>query len=139
MGDKNKNKTVSFRIREEKFAQLKDIADDRDLSLSSVFRDYVDMIVAHDGQVEIMPKHAVDSNTVTETGEFPVKVEVPKSYIREHERLELEAEHLREQLEECKRYVTHLSDKLEEHEEETSDLVRLEDVDVENGTTLRLE
>ena len=138
MGDKNKDKTVSFRIRDDKFRQLKGIAEDQDLSLSSVFRDYVDMILAHDGQVEIVPKHIAEQATVSDVGEFPVKVEVPKSYVREHERLELEAEHLREQLDEYKRYVTRLRDQLEEHEDEAGELVRLEDVDVENGTSLKL-
>ena len=45
----------------------------------------------------------------------------------EHERLELEAEHLREQLEEHKRYVTKLRQQLDEHDQE--DVVQLEDLD----------
>jgi predicted RNase H-like nuclease (RuvC/YqgF family) len=123
----NKNKTISFRVSQEKFETLRDIAEERDISLSAVFRDYVDMLVAHDGQVEVVPEHEVgESENTTES--FPPKVEVPKSFVREHERLELEADHLREQLEEHKRYVTQLRQKLDENDEE-EDVVQLEDLD----------
>ena len=53
----NKNKTVSFRVNEDAFETLQEIAEERDLSLSAVFRDYVDMLVAHDGQVAVVPEH----------------------------------------------------------------------------------
>jgi regulator of replication initiation timing len=128
----NKNKTISFRVSQEKFETLRDIAEERDISLSAVFRDYVDMLVAHDGQVEVVPEHEIDSaaqSTSDSTESFPPKVEVPKSFVREHERLELEAEHLREQLEEHKRYVTKLRQQLDEHDQE--DVVQLEDLDGE--------
>jgi hypothetical protein len=59
---------------------------------------------------------------------FPPKVEVPKSFVREHERLELEAEHLREQLDEYKRYVNYLREQIEEDEDE---VIHLEDLDGE--------
>ena len=124
----NKNKTVSFRISEEKFDALREIAEERDLSLSAVFRDYVDMLVAHDGQVEVVPEHEVAEGG-SDTQSFPPTVEVPKSFVREHERLELEAEHLREQLEEHKRYVTQLRQRVDETEGE--DVVQLEDLDGE--------
>jgi len=52
---------------------------------------------------------------------------VPKSFVREHERLELEAEHLREQLEEHKRYVTKLRQQLDE--QDTEEVIQLEDLD----------
>jgi len=123
----NKNKTISFRVSQEKFETLRDIAEERDISLSAVFRDYVDMLVAHDGQVEVVPEHEVgESESTTES--FPPKVEVPKSFVREHERLELEADHLREQLEEHKRYVTKLRQKLDESDDD-EDVVQLEDLD----------
>lgn len=137
----NKNKTISFRVREDKFEELKDISDARDLSLSSLFRDYVDMFIAHDGKVETVPKHQVE-NLSTDSGvdaEFPVKVQVPKSYVREHERLELESEHLRQQLNEYKEYVTRLKDTLDDHEAETEEMIRLEELDAENGTSLVLD
>ncbi|MFB6184449.1 MAG: CopG family transcriptional regulator, partial [Haloarculaceae archaeon] len=119
-----------FRVSQEKFETLRDIAEERDISLSAVFRDYVDMLVSHDGQVEVAPEHELTEGTATDDGEsFPPKVEVPKSFIREHERLELEAEHLREQLEEHKRYVTKLRQQLDEHDQE--DVVQLEDLDGE--------
>ncbi|SFR87881.1 hypothetical protein SAMN05216559_0416 [Halomicrobium zhouii] len=122
----NKNKTISFRVSQEKFETLRDIAEERDISLSAVFRDYVDMLVAHDGQVEVVPEHEVgESESTTES--FPPKVEVPKSFVREHERLELEADHLREQLEEHKRYVTKLRQQLDQNDDE--DVVQLEDLD----------
>jgi hypothetical protein len=122
----NKNKTISFRVSQEKFETLRDIAEERDISLSAVFRDYVDMLVAHDGQVEVVPEHEVsESDSGTES--FPPKVEVPKSFVREHERLELEAEHLREQLEEHKRYVTKLRQEIDEADQE--DVVQLEELD----------
>jgi hypothetical protein len=127
----NKNKTISFRVSQEKFETLREIAEERDLSLSAVFRDYVDLLVAHDGQVEVVPEHEVNERTSDDTS-FPPKVEVPKSFVREHERLELEAEHLREQLEEHKRYVTRLRQELDEHEDD-EEVVQLEDLDDENG------
>ena len=125
----SKNKTISFRVSEDKFETLREIADERDLSLSAVFRDYVDMLVAHDGQVEVVPEHRLNesSASTSDTESFPPKVEVPKSFVREHERLELEAEHLREQLEEHKRYVTKLRQQLDKHDQE--DIVQLEDLD----------
>lgn len=125
----NKNKTISFRVSQEKFEALRDIAEERDISLSAVFRDYVDLLVAHGGQVEVVPEHEVSqssSSSPTSTS-FPPKVEVPKSFVREHERLELEAEHLREQLEEHKRYVTQLRTELDEHDQE--DVVDLDELD----------
>jgi hypothetical protein len=125
----NKNKTISFRVSQEKFETLRDIAEERDISLSAVFRDYVDMLVAHDGQVEVVPEHEVSESTGrgASTESFPPKTEVPKSFIREHERLELEAEHLREQLQEYKQYVTQLRQQLDEYDQE--DVVNLDELD----------
>ncbi len=123
----NKNKTISFRVNEDAFETLREIAEERDLSLSAVFRNYVDMLVAHDGQVEVVPEHEVDDSEST-SQEFPPKVEVPKSFVREHERLELEAEHLRDQLDEYKRYVTKLRQELDEEADE-DDVIQLEDLD----------
>ncbi|MFB6353900.1 MAG: CopG family transcriptional regulator [Halobacteriales archaeon] len=119
----NKNKTVSFRVNEETFEELRQVAEQEDLSLSAVFRDYVDTFVAHDGQVRVVPEEPMGD---AEDG-FPPTVEVPTSFIRDHERLELEAEHLREQLEEYKRYVNALREELEADE----DVVYLEDLDEE--------
>ena len=123
----NKNKTISFRVSQEKFETLRDIAEERDISLSAVFRDYVDMLVAHGGQVEVVAEHEVSDSASTTSESFPPKVEVPKSFVREHERLELEAEHLREQLEEHQRYVTQLRQELDEHDQE--DVVDLDALD----------
>lgn len=134
----NKSKTVSFRIGEAKFSELKDVADDRELSLSSVFREYVDTFVGHDGQVEVVPKHALranDSPSDDQSAAFPITVTVPKSFVREHERLEMEREHLEEQLEEYKQYATHLETQLEAQDAETEGHVRLEEVDFEAGTS----
>ena len=129
----NKNKTISFRVNEDAFETLREIAEERDISLSAVFRDYVDTLVAHDGQVRVVPEHELKGGSATETASptesFPPKVEVPKSFVREHERLELEAEHLREQLEEYKQYVTKLSQELEAQEAE--DIIQLEELDDE--------
>jgi len=121
----NKNKTISFRVSEEKFETLREIAEERDLSLSAVFRDYVDMLVDHNGKVEVVPEHERNGGEESDDDSFPPKVEVPKSFIREHERLELESDHLREQLEEYKRYVT----KLREEVNGGEDIVMLEDLD----------
>jgi hypothetical protein len=129
----NKNKTISFRVNEDAFETLREIAEERDISLSAVFRDYVDTLVAHDGQVRVVPEHELKGGSATETASptesFPPKVEVPKSFVREHERLELEADHLREQLEEHKRYVTELRQRVDETEGE--DVVQLEELDGE--------
>ncbi|MFB6153967.1 MAG: CopG family transcriptional regulator [Halodesulfurarchaeum sp.] len=123
----NKNKTVSFRVNEDAFEALRDIAEERDLSLSAVFRDYVDSLIAHDGKVRVVPENQV---TDVDDEEFPPKVTVPKSFVREHERLELEAKHLRQQLEEHKRYITQLQEKLES-EEEVEEVIHLDDLDEE--------
>lgn len=127
----NKNKTVSFRVNQDAFEALRDIAEERDLSLSAVFRDYVDTLVAHDGQVRVVPEHELSggASSSDEADQFPPMVEVPKSFVREHERLELEAEHLRQQLEEYKRYTTSLKQELEARD--TEEVIHLEDLDEE--------
>lgn len=132
----NKNKTISFRVNEDVFEVLRDIAEERDISLSAVFRDYVDQLVAHDGQVRVVPEHEINDDG-TEQESFPPKIEVPKSFVREHERLELEAEHLREQLDEYKRYVTELTQQLDEYNDE--DVIVLDELDdTENDDSYRL-
>jgi len=123
----NKNKTISFRVNEDTFDALREIAEERDLSLSAVFRDYVDSLVANDGRVRVV---ATDDFGNESTGEFPPTVEVPKSFVREHERLELEADHLREQLDEHKGYITHLRDELEQADD-VDDVVHLDDLEDE--------
>ncbi|MXV63437.1 ribbon-helix-helix protein, CopG family [Natronorubrum sp. JWXQ-INN-674] len=132
----NKNKTISFRVNEDAFEALQDIAAERDISLSAVFRDYVDQLVEHDGQVEVVPRAELEARSGAdgdgdgdEDRTFPPTVEVPKRFIREHERLELEAEHLREQLDEYKAYVNDLQDRLEEEEDEVLLLDELDDED----------
>ncbi|MFC6952182.1 ribbon-helix-helix protein, CopG family [Halorubellus litoreus] len=122
----NKNKTISFRVNEDAFETLQEIAEERDISLSAVFRDYVDMLVAHDGQVAVMPEHEI-SEEDTDQEEWPPKVKVPKSFVREHERLELEADHLRDQLDEYKQYVTKLREEVDDDPGE--DVIHLEDLD----------
>ncbi|WP_158855351.1 CopG family transcriptional regulator [Halorhabdus sp. CUG00001] len=129
----NKNKTISFRVSEEKFETLREIAEERDLSLSAVFRDYVDKLVDHNGQIEVVPEHELNGGEESDDDSFPPKVEVPKAFIREHERLELEADHLREQLEEYKRYVTNLRDELDGDEEEVIMLEELDASDEEDS------
>jgi hypothetical protein len=118
----SKNKTVSFRVDEDMFESLREIAEERDLSLSAVFRDYVDTLVKYNGKVSVEPDNDSDVE------EFPPTVEVPKSFVREHERLELEAEHLREQLEEHKRYIDALREKVEA-KEGIDDVIHLDDLD----------
>ncbi|WP_049922384.1 ribbon-helix-helix protein, CopG family [Halopiger djelfimassiliensis] len=129
----NKNKTISFRVNEDAFEALQDIAEERDISLSAVFRDYVDQLVEHDGQVAVVPERELDVGTAEQGDEtdlsFPPTVEVPKSFIREHERLELEAEHLREQLDEYKSYVNELQDRLEDEQDEVLLLDELDEGD----------
>jgi len=124
----NKNKTISFRVNEDTFETLRSIAEERDLSLSAVFRDYVDSLVAHDGRVTVVPENELHRDGDEES--FPPTVEVPKSFIREHERLELEAEHLREQLDEHKAYVNYLHQQLSTEDEE-EDVIFLEELDAE--------
>ncbi|MFC7204816.1 ribbon-helix-helix protein, CopG family [Haloferax namakaokahaiae] len=125
----NKNKTISFRVNEDAFETLREIAEERDISLSAVFRDYVDTLVAHDGQVRVVPEHELEKLRDGDGQSFPPKIEVPKSFIREHERLELEADHLREQLEEHKRYVNYLHEQLESDEDDVEEVIQLEDLD----------
>jgi hypothetical protein len=134
-----KDRTVSFRVDGDRFETLREMADERDLSLSSMFREYVDEIVAHDGHVEIVPERGVREEADAASAEFPPTVQVPQGFVREHERLELECEHLREQLDECQAYATHLEAELEAIEERNEGLVRLEDVDYEAGTSLLIE
>ncbi len=132
----NKNKTISFRVNQDAFEALQEIAAERDISLSAVFRDYVDSLVAHDGQIAVVPEAELSARAAAEDGDrsFPPTVEVPKSFIREHERLELEADHLREQLEEYKAYVTELQDALEDDGE----MLLLDDLDDEPEDTYEL-
>ncbi|MDR5656042.1 CopG family transcriptional regulator [Halodesulfurarchaeum sp. HSR-GB] len=125
-----KNKTISFRVSEEAFQALRDIAEERDISLSAVFRDYVDQLVAHEGKVRVVPENEVRE---TDAEEFPPRVEVPKSFVREHERLELEAQHLRDQLQEHKEYITRLQKRVEEGDT-VEEVVQLEDLDEEFGS-----
>ena len=125
-----KNKTISFRVSEDAFEALRDIAEQRDISLSAVFRDYVDMLVAHEGKVRVVPENDLEE---TDGEEFPPRVEVPKSFIREHERLELEAEHLRDQLQEHKEYITRLQEALDDEEDPIEEVVHLEEIDEEAG------
>ncbi|WP_416838438.1 ribbon-helix-helix protein, CopG family [Haloferax sp. DFSO52] len=125
----NKNKTISFRVNEDAFETLREIAEERDISLSAVFRDYVDTLVAHDGQVQVVPKHELETLRESDETSFPPTVEVPKSFIREHERLELEADHLREQLEEHKNYVNYLREELESDRDDVEEVIQLEDLD----------
>ncbi len=120
-----KNKTISFRVNEDSFEKLREIAERQELSLSALFRDYVDALVAHDGQVDVVAEHQVAE---TNNKEFPPTVEVPTTFVREHERLELEADHLREQLEEYKDYVQTLKDQLDADDSE-EEIVQLEDLD----------
>ncbi|WP_134668478.1 ribbon-helix-helix protein, CopG family [Halorussus marinus] len=127
----NKNKTISFRVNEDSFETLREIAEERDLSLSAVFRDYVDTLVAHDGRVKVVPESELGEQADGE--EFPPKVEVSKSFVREHERLELEAEHLREQLQEYKQYVTRLQEQAE-GDGGVEEVVQLEELDDELDT-----
>jgi len=126
----NKNKTVSFRVNEETFESLREIAEEHDLSLSAVFRDYVDTFVANEGQVKVISEDHLDDPDA----DFPPRVEVPKDFIREHERLELEKDylelevgHLRERLEEHKDYIEALQERIESDD----DVIYLEDLDEE--------
>ena len=126
----NKNKTVSFRVNEETFESLREIAEEHDLSLSAVFRDYVDTFVDNDGQVQVISEDTYDDPDA----DFPPRIEVPKDFIREHERLELEkeyleleVEHLRERLEEHKEYIEALQERIENDD----DVIYLEDLDDE--------
>jgi len=120
----NKDKIVSFRVSEDTFETLSQIGEDRDASLSAVFREYVDMLVKHDGAVELVPEGHSSNDE-----EFPPKVKVPKQVLREQERLELENNHLREQLEEHKEYINTLKDRIEE--EDDVEHVMLGNVDAE--------
>ena len=133
----NKNKTISFRVNEDAFETLREIAEERDISLSAVFRDYVDTLVAHDGQVQAVPEHELERLRDGDDAEpFPPTVEVPKSFVREHERLELEADHLREQLEEHKQYIDYLREQLEADDEE---VIYLEDLDRDDDSSVGVE
>ena len=120
-----KNKTVSFRIDEETFEDLRSIAENRELSLSAVFGEYVDAFVDHDGQVAVVPEHADREaagagDAADAGGAHPVTVEVPTSLVREHERIELECEHLRDQLSEDEAYAGRPEAELGEVEVETT-------------------
>ena len=133
----NKNKTISFRVNEDAFETLREIAEERDLSLSAVFRDYVDTLVAHDGQVQAVPEHELERLRDDDGETFPPTVDVPKSFVREHERLELEADHLREQLREHKEYIDYLQERLDAGDEE---IIHLEDLDADDDEpSVRLE
>lgn len=127
MGDKDK--TISFRVNEESFEMLRNLAEDQSVSLSQIFRDYVHIFNQHEGRVDAVPTYEVrDASGGGE--EFPLKTEVTTKLVREHERLELETEHLREQLNEYKAHADHLEAQLEAYEAQQADTVYLEDLDV---------
>ncbi len=125
----NKDTTLTFRVTENTAEQLRHIANERDLPLSAVFRDYANLLVTHDGRVSVVPDHAIDESTMNDA-EFPPTVEVSTSFVREHERIELENDHLRAQLEEYKAYVTQLLEEIESAEEE-GEVINLEELDRE--------
>lgn len=122
-----KDKTVSFRIAEDRFDALKDVSADLDPSLSQIFRDFVTVFNDHDGKVNVVPQHEVPNDPSNDG--FPATVEVSKSMVREHERLELETEHLREELKEYRAQSTDLKAELEATEAEQADLIILDDLD----------
>ncbi|WP_436936560.1 CopG family transcriptional regulator [Halovenus marina] len=125
----NKAKTISFRVEEEKFQKLQTLTTQQNLSLSSIFRDYVDTITAHEGRVSVVPEYEVGNTASQASNEFPLTVEIPKSVVREHEQLELECEHLREQLTEYQQKVSHLESELESEKSATQQMVYLEELD----------
>lgn len=127
----NKDTTLTFRVTEETADELRRIADERDLPLSEVFREYANTLVAHDGRISVVPEHAAEDAPVDDT-EFPPAVEVPTTFVREHERLELENEHLREQLEEYKAYVTELIEELESRDADEGKVINLDELDREH-------
>lgn len=135
----SKNKTISFRITEEQFEELQRVAEDSEESLSAIFRDYVDDLIEHDGQTTVVPEGKNIRSDSVETQEFPPKVEVSKTFVREHERRKLECEHLREQLAEYKKHVSRLEREKERAETQTEDVTRLEDLDYEVGTAIRID
>jgi regulator of replication initiation timing len=124
----SKDKTISFRVREERFEALKAVSDEMDPSLSQIFRDFVHVFNDHKGRVAVVPKHDVPHET--ESDDLRLHVEVPKSRIREHEQLELETEHLREELNEYKQYASHLQDEVDAIESAREDMIVLEDLDI---------
>ena len=74
----NKNKTISFRVNEDAFETLREIAEDRDISLSAVFRDYVDDLVAHDGQVSVVPDAERDGDDDPAPSSWPAQARTSK-------------------------------------------------------------
>lgn len=126
----SKDRTVSFRLQEDTYESLRDVADDVDASLSETFREFVAAFNDHDGHVEAVPAHEAPESA----GDgFPAAVEVPTQRVREHERLELEVEHLREQLSEHRQHATDLRDRVDELAAERADRVLLEDLDTVSG------
>lgn len=127
MGDKDK--TISFRVSEDSFESLRDLAEEQSVSLSQIFRDYVHIFNQHDGHVDAVPAYEVRDGGAGADG-FPLTTEVTTKLIREHERLELETEHLREQLDEHKTHATHLETQLESHKQQQDDTILLEELDI---------
>lgn len=124
-----KEKKISFRINEEKFSQLEDLANEKNFSLSDLFREYANKFKKYDGNLSVV----TDSDLVSEVDdyegrEYPPKVRVPTTMIREHERLELETEHLRESLDEVKAHKHYLESQISDNE-----IVSLESIDEANG------
>lgn len=122
-----KDKTVSFRVKEEMFEDLQSVSGRMEPSLSQIFRDFVSVFNEHEGHVSAVPAHEVPSESSDDS--FPQKVEVTTGMIREHERLELEAEHLREAVSEYRQHATELENTVEELESREADMILLEDLD----------
>lgn len=129
-----KQEKISFRVTEEKSTELKRLAKEKDISLSELFRDYASKLQQYDGDVSVVSKSQILRSGVTVDSTFPPKVEVTSSMVREHERLELETEHLREALEEIKVVKRNLEERVSDE-----DQISLEEIDRLNGNADELE
>lgn len=133
----SKDKTVSFRVQEDRFEELRDVSESMEPSLSQIFRDFVTVFNDHDGAVEAVPAH--EFGVEEGDDEFPASVTVTKERVRRHERLELETEHLREQLDEYRAHATGLKAQVEAAEASRADVVVLEELDAVSEFELTVE
>lgn len=133
----SKDKTVSFRVQEDRFEELRALSESMEPSLSQIFRDFVTVFNDHDGAVEAVPAHQFDVGEGADG--FPATVTVPTEQVRRHERLELETEHLRAQLDEYRAHAQQLEADVEAAEASREDVVLLEDLDTVSDFEVSVE
>jgi hypothetical protein len=136
------NKTVSFRIDEETVDELRSNDDDpscrcRRCSATPWTRSSRRTARSKSSRARAPGRRPTTPRP--KTPEIRPRSRVPRASWATTNRVELECDHLREQLSEYKQYVTRLEAQLDEGRQAEAELIRLGAVDAETGTSLLVE